>query len=131
MLQLVLSGIEGFTLSLTEGFILRIEGPRHKPPPKTILPPIPFSALSHPPVISTGMNDSSRFSLRGCPSVRSSTVILGRQKFGPPARVSNRTRGARLLCQTRARGSSSASSCGVEKFLNIQDKSLLRNIIIV
>jgi hypothetical protein len=37
------------------------EGPRRKPPPKTILPPIPFFALTHPPVISTGMNDSSRF----------------------------------------------------------------------
>ncbi len=33
--------------------------------PKTILPPIPFSALTHAPVISTGMNDSFRFSLRG------------------------------------------------------------------
>src|SRR5258705_3976225 len=32
--------------------------------PKTILPPIPFSALTHAPVISTGMNDPSRFSLR-------------------------------------------------------------------
>jgi hypothetical protein len=34
-------------------------------PPKTILPPIPFSALTHAPVISTGMNGSSRFSLCG------------------------------------------------------------------
>jgi hypothetical protein len=38
--------------------------------PKTILPPIPFSALTHAPVISTGMNDSSRFSLRGYPAAR-------------------------------------------------------------
>src|SRR6266851_7174783 len=39
--------------------------------PKTILPPIPFSALTHAPVISTGMNDSSRFSLRhpACPEL--------------------------------------------------------------
>ena len=33
--------------------------------PKTILPPIPFSALNHARVISTGMNDPFRFSLRG------------------------------------------------------------------
>src|SRR5258708_39125548 len=33
--------------------------------PKTILPTIPFSALTNAPVISTGMNDSFRFSLRG------------------------------------------------------------------
>ena len=38
--------------------------------PQTILPPIPFSALTHPPVISTGMNDSFRFSLRGWPTLR-------------------------------------------------------------
>jgi hypothetical protein len=39
--------------------------------PKTILPPIPFSALTHAPVISTGMNDSFRFSLRGWPILSS------------------------------------------------------------
>src|SRR5882762_4538214 len=33
--------------------------------PKTILPTIPFSALTNAPVISTGMNGSFRFSLRG------------------------------------------------------------------
>src|SRR5579859_6878553 len=63
-----------------EGFILRIQGPRRKPPQNNSSPN-PFLRLTHAPVISTGMNDSFHFSLRSWPSARSSTVILGRQKF--------------------------------------------------
>ena len=59
-LQLVLSGVEGFTL--------RIEGPRRKPPQNNSSPN-PFLPPTHAPVISTGMNVSSRFSLRGWPTL--------------------------------------------------------------
>jgi hypothetical protein len=52
---------------LTIGFQSRRRAPAQTTP-KTILPPIPFSALTHPPVISTGMDDSSRFSLRRLPT---------------------------------------------------------------
>jgi len=53
-------------------FIFRRPGlqPRRKPPQNNSSPN-PFLALTHAPVISTGMNDSSRLSPRGWPTLSS------------------------------------------------------------
>ena len=68
-------GAAPLCFSRVRGFLrLRSSGGPRAPAqttPKTILPPIPFSTLTHAPVISIGMNDSSRFPLRGWPTLLS------------------------------------------------------------
>jgi len=51
--------------------------------PKQFFPQSLFSTLTHPPVISTGMNDSFRFSLRGWPILCFLPIRRRRERTGP------------------------------------------------